>query len=549
MMKSILKLASASLLGIAAAACNDNLVVENQSNPDIQKVFSDASSIEATITSGYQTVHNAITNTSLQPQVDVFALESYSSLNNFSMGPRVAIPRAPIQNSNGSPSINSEFTALSKGARLQVNAIDALYRLIKVQPAGLGTAAQNLRARALGFFNTGASLGWLAIIYDSAAIVGTGMPSDSIPPLSGAQDVMKAAIAYFDSAVALANDPAASGAGGFPTAAPWVNGVPMSAAEFVRFVRSYRARFRAGVARTPAERAAVDWQKVIDDAEAGITTNIQPLTGSATSSGWNVGFITQMQVDPGWSQMSMMYFGMADTSGAYARFISTSLGNRDGLFLVQSPDNRWPKGASRVDQQNASKAEPLSITSRPYIRNRTLAEVPGDGWGISYYDFFRFKYIRNASNSGLYPEFTKAENDLLAAEGYIRKGNIAAAAAKIDLSRVAAGLPKLAGVVTTASQAVPGGAGCVPQVPTPQGTVKCGDIMEAMKYEKRMETAYASFGQWWHDSRGWGDLPELTPLEYPLPYQEIQARYGVSQPTYNLGGGGGSSAAKGTYGF
>jgi hypothetical protein len=548
-MKSFLKLASASLLGIAAAACNDNLVVENLSNPDVQKVFADASSIEATISSGYQTVHNAITNTNLQPQVDVFALESYSSLNNFSMGPRVAIPRAPIQNSNGSPSVNSEFSSLSRSSRLQISAIDALYRLLKERPTGLGTPAQNLRARALGFFNAGTALGWLAIIYDSAAIIGLGMPSDSIPPLSGAQDVMKAAIAYLDSAVNLAGDPAASGAGGFPTPNPWVNGTPMSAAEFTRFARSYRARFRAGVARTPAERNAVDWDKVIADAEAGITTNIQPVAGSATSSGWNVGFITQMHVDPGWSQMSMMYFGMADTSGAYARFIGTPMGNRDGLFLVQTPDNRWPKGATRAEQQNASKPEPQNITSRPYIRNRTLAEVPGDGWGISYYDFFRFKYIRNASNSGLYPEFTKAENDLLAAEGYIRKGNVAAAAAKIDLTRVAAGLPRLAGVVTSLTQAVPGGAGCVPQVPTPQGTVKCGDILEAMKYEKRMETAYTSFGAWWRDGRGWGDLIELTPWEYPLPYQEIQARYGINQPTYNLGGGGGSSAAKGTYGF
>ena len=41
----------------------------------------------------------------------------------------------------------------------------------------------------------------------------------------------------------------------------------------------------------------------------------------------------------------------------------------------------------------------------------------------------------------------KAENDLLAAEGYIRTGNIAAAAAKIDLTRVAnGGLPALTGV-------------------------------------------------------------------------------------------------------
>jgi hypothetical protein len=465
------------------------------------------------------------------------------------MGPRVAIPRAPILNSNGSSAINSEFSSLSRSSRLQISAIDALYRMIKVTPTGLGSPARNLRARALGFFNAGAALGWLAIIYDSAAVIALGLPSDSIPPLSGAQDVMKAAIAYIDSAVALAGDPVASGSDGFPTPTSWMNGVQMSAADFIRFARSYRARFRAGVARTPAERTAVDWDKVIADAEAGITANIQPITGSATSSGWNVGFITQMQVDPGWSQMSLMYFGMADTSGAYARFIATPLGNRDGLFLVQTPDNRWPKGATRVEQQNASKAEPLNITSRPYIRNRTLAEVPGDGWGISYYDFFRFKYIRNASNSGLYPEFTKAENDLLAAEGYIRKGNVAAAAAKIDLTRVAAGLPKLAGVVTTATQAVPGGVGCVPQVPTPQGTVKCGDILEAMKYEKRIETAYTSFGAWWQDGRGWGDLIELTPWEYPLPYQEIQARYGISQATYNLGGGSGSSAAKGTYGF
>jgi hypothetical protein len=547
-MKVLLKLATMSLLAIGAAACNDNLVVENQSNPDVKKVFGDASSIEATIGSGYQSVHNAITNTNLQPQVDVFALESYSSLNNFSMGTRVAIPRSPIINSNGSPSINSEFTDLSKAARLQVNAMDALYRLVK-GGGTFGTEAQTLRDRAFGFFNIGTNLGWLAMIYDSAGVVTPGIPSDSIPPLSGAADVMKAALAMLDSSVAIASTPAAAGTGGFPTPTAWINGVPMTQADFVRFVRSYRARFRAGVARTPAQRAAVEWDKIIDDTENGITGNILPTTGTATTSGWNVGFITQMQVDPGWSQMSLMYIGMADTSGAYARFIATPIGNRDGYFLVQSPDNRWPKGATRADQQNSSKAEPLNISSRPYVRNRTLAEVPGDGWGISFYDFYRFKYIRNASNSGLYPEFTKAENDLLAAEAYIRKGNIAAAAAKIDLTRVAAGLPKLSGVVTTATQAVPGGiASCVPQVPS-GNTVSCGNIMEAMKYEKRMETAYTSFGRWWTDGRGWGDLIEGTAYEFPVPYQEIQARYGVTQPTYNLGGGSGSSAAKGTYGF
>jgi hypothetical protein len=70
--------------------------------------------------------------------------------------------------------------------------------------------------------------------------------------------------------------------------------------------------------------------------------------------------------------------------------------------------------------------------------------------------------------------------------------------------------------------------------------------MEALKWEKRMETAYSGFGQWFFDSRGWGDLIELTPLQYPVPYQELDAR---QKPYYGLGGGGLSSAAKGTYGF
>jgi len=68
-----------------------------------------------------------------------------------------------------------------------------------------------------------------------------------------------------------------------------------------------------------------------------------------------------------------------------------------------------------------------------------------------------------------------------------------------------------------------------------------------MKYEKRMETAFAGYMQWFNDSRGWGDLVEGTALQWPVPNVEMDARV---QPFYNLGGlGGPSSAAKGTYGF
>jgi hypothetical protein len=542
-MKSILKLASASLLVLAATACKQDLVVENLSNPDIGRVFATPSSVEATIGAGYQTVHNALSATNRQPEVEVMGLESFSQLNNFNMVQRVSVPRLPIANAPGSPSVLNEFSALSKEARLVVNAMDALEALNK-NNLSIATPARDKRARSFGFFVTGVSLGWLAMIYDSAAVVNVHMKSDSIPPLSPAADVMKAALVQLDTALAIANDPAAASA--FPLEGAWFSGTTLSLDSYKRLIRSYKARFRAGVARTPTQRTAVDWNAVIADAENGLSSDLMVTVGG--TSGWNLGFITQRYVDSGWSEMSMLYLGMADVSGAYAQFIATPFSQRNGWFLVITPDQRWPQGTTRAAQNTVSSVQPATASSKPYISNRSVSnDVAGAGWGISFYDYYRYKYIKNASNIGLFPEFMKAETDLVAAEGYIRTGNVAAAAAKIDLTRVKnGGLPALTGVITSATQAVPGDlTSCVPQVPS-GATVSCGNILEAMKYEMRMETAYSSWGRYWLDSRGWGDLIESTALEYPVPYEEMQSR---QRAFYNLGGGSPSSATKGTYGF
>jgi hypothetical protein len=61
-----------------------------------------------------------------------------------------------------------------------------------------------------------------------------------------------------------------------------------------------------------------------------------------------------------------------------------------------------------------------------------------------------------------------------------------------------------------------------------------------------METAFTGYGQWFFDSRGWGDLVAGTAIEFPVPYQELAAR---RKPFYSLGGGLKSSAVRGTYGF
>jgi hypothetical protein len=208
-------------------------------------------------------------------------------------------------------------------------------------------------------------------------------------------------------------------------------------------------------------------------------------------------------------------------------------------FLIKTPDLRFPAGETRAAQQAASPTKP-AYDKFPYIRNRSTQDVPGDPFGNSFYDFYRYKYLRDDNGVGPFPLMTRAENDMLAAEGHLRKNNFAAAAVLIDRYRVKAGLPSVAGI-TSLTTPVPGGSACVPRVPT-GATTACGNIWEAMKWEKRMETAFNGYASWFVDSRGWGDLVEATPLEWPVPYQEMDAR-GLS--FYNSQTG----AARGTYGF
>jgi hypothetical protein len=526
----------APLFLVLSSACGDSLIVDNVDQPDVGRVFSTASSIEQTIATRFQTCHNS--RTDLWGQMAVLSLEGASTIPNL-IG-RVLIPRAQIANSVGAtPSIYSDFSNLATNGRVAANAVTALDNLIS-RGGTLGTDAQNLRARAFGYFAVGCHLGWLAMTYDSAAIATPGIDAESVPPLSGAQDVMRAAIAMFDTAISIASSPTASTTGGFPLPATWVNGTALSSGEFIRMVRSYRARFRAGVARTPAEREKVDWPAIIADAENGVMSDMMITVGG--SSGWSNYVGTTGNV----TALSMMYYGMADVSGAYDAWLALPLENRD-VFLVVTPDRRWPQGATRAAQQAAGATAGANFNSVPILTNRTDA-VTGLPWTVSFYRFSRFAYLPNNAASGLYPIVTKAEMNLLAAEGYLRAGDIATAAAKIDITRVGrAQLPALTGVITTTTQAIPGGASCVPRVPKPgaAGTT-CGNIWEAMKWEKRMETALTGYGQWYFDSRGWGDLVQDTPLEFPVPYQELSARH---LPYYNLGGGLKSSAPKGTYGF
>ena len=82
-----------------------------------------------------------------------------------------------------------------------------------------------------------------------------------------------------------------------------------------------------------------------------------------------------------------------------------------------------------------------------YFRNRPSGEdTPAQPWGTSQYDHFRFwGYTVKNFIDYAWPVITKTEMDMLAAEGHIRKGNFAAAATLINLTRVPRGLTSVGG--------------------------------------------------------------------------------------------------------
>jgi hypothetical protein len=553
----------AALAGvIGLGACGEkSLTVANPTAPNIKQVLATPADAEALLATYYKRWHSGMwrntTNVDLMSMVQSF--ENYATLSNNCMAQRYGIPRPANDNTLGNGcapeqlnvySIESEVEHVASSIIAQING-----------GLNLGSAAQNSRAIAFAQFERGIALGYLALIYDSAAVVTPAMmTANSSDPgvLVGYTDVNLAALDALQSAI----DATTAGAASFPLPATWIPSTnTFTPAEFIKLIRSYRARFTAGVARTPAERAAVNWASVIADAQNGITADHDNIT-SNTNGPFN-GIVGQLYTYNTWHQMTPFVIGMADTSGAYAAWIAQPLATRGsaGPMLIVTPDQRFPQGPDRASQQKdflITSCQPAATVCKRYFQNRPTAKdvAAASAWGASDYDHARFQSWYTSGDGGVggngkFPFFVLAELDMLQAEGLIRTNSFAAAAALINKTRVKNGLPAI--TAFDATTPVPGGSSCVPLVPTQaasqgagSGTV-CGNMMEAMKYEKRIETAYTAFANWFIDMRGWGDLAEGTGIDWAVPYTDLAVRLHAN---YSTGGGlPGSSAAHGTYGW
>ena len=544
-MRSMLRSLGVIALAVGSmTACADNLQVKNLNNPDLNRVYAVPGGVEGVISTLYRSYHQATQGAAegLNSQSKVMALESYGQVANFGMALRAGIPRVFINNQRGNQVTvgnNTNWSSLSRLMRTSATVAQAVDAYI-ARSATLGNVARDMRARSFAFFVNGIAMGTLALGYDSIAVATPQTPTSAIPEFISPEAAMVEALKMLDSAQAIIEAPGVTGNAEATIPADWVAGAAgLPTADYVRLIRTYKAKLRAGVARTPADRAAVDWAAVIADAAAGIQANhtiaLNPTTG------WTSGLdASTFQTSASWHQISMFYNGMADTSGAYQTWAALPLATRVGMnVLVRTPDTRWPQGATRAAQFANST---LPLPAGRYIANRNSGEDQPDNsnpWGTSQYDHRRWYAIAVANGVGTYTFIARQEIAMLQAEGLIRTGNAAGAMTLVNTSRTANGLLAF----TDPAGVAPGANGCVPKLPNGN----CGSLLEAMKYEKRMETQLTGYMQWFLDSRGWGDLVQGTALHWPVPNQEMDTR---NKPFYNLPSTGTLSAAGvGTYGF
>ncbi|MBB4636248.1 hypothetical protein [Longimicrobium terrae] len=507
---------AAALASVLGAACAD-LDVTNSNSPPAPTGDPTPVVIESLLAGSFRNYHLAThSEGGITLAMSVAADEHTSSAGNFAMIDFYQEPRRQIDNFpqySNSPVLNYTWDRLYlvlSSARTVMTPISRPQSPVKVIIAG---EDNTIRAKAFARFMQGIATGVVASTYDRGYRLDETTPADVAPTLLSHDEMLALSLAYLDEAITLANG------NSFQIPAGWIpTDLTLNSAELARLAHSYKARFMAWEARTPAERAAVNWDAVITETGLGITDDFNIIIDDVVYANGLV-----YQTLPGWGWWDLRYAGMAETTGnLYQAWAATPLGQRQP-FRFGSLDARFP-ATTAIDDAGL------------YVYNTGFVGGNADRgtYNWSEYGDYRWSEYWEASDVPM-PDMTAREIQLLRAEGMFRKGNLAGAVAIINETRVGNGeLPP----VTTAG--IPDGPStCVPQLANGQ----CGNLFEALKWEKRTEVYGITLGDWFFDSRGWGDLIEGTPIQFPIPPKESA---GLGLAPYTFGGVGGNCSAGGT---
>lgn len=492
-------------LTLALGGCAD-LAVENLNAPDEELALSEPGDVEALIGSSFAVFWRAVSDFEPQAGLSTLADEWSASWGNFGMQDLSSEPRRAINNDAGYNYRSAISEAWNEVYEAVSNANDGLKALNNI---GTTTDIDVERARAFAKMVQAVGHGYLSGLYDRGFVYKETMDLEETEFTLVEYDVMNdSALVMFDEAIALAE------AATFTTVpSEWIGNIPgFTRTDLIEMLHALKARYRVAVARTPAERAAVDWTAVIADVEAANGQELR-IIGDDFERYWEYPKLYSHYAL--WSRSDMRFVGPADQSGQYQAWLQTPVQDRMPV-IIESPDLRVfdpAKDCSPFPVDAGGGAERCGT----YFVEWTPQNFRADRGTYHYSNYVNNRWEEYADEGWRgwvgeeAPFIIEAELDLLKAEGLIRtNGLVTEIAPLINKTRVANG-----------------GLDPVP------ATASMDELRAAVVYEKRFEAAFMSGLVTFSDMRGWGYLTVNSPLHYPIPASELET---LQLPVYSFGG-------------
>lgn len=500
-------------VAVTLSGCLD-LQVDDPNGLNLGNVYTSASNTEAALVGSFRAYYDLFSNSCPTLPFEIWGntlTTTSTAYIPFAQEPRVPIDNFDNLNCTTRNAWNDPYESSAQAREVYqgITTNKLTYGVVNATfPNGQDTPSRLIFAK----FLVAANQLQLGLTNDSAFIVDVNTPAlDFGTKLDPHPAVLANAVLQLREMIA---DARATADFTFPVL--WVNQQAVTRDQIIRVAQSLITRAQVYGPRNKAERDAVNWAQVLArlDSTVLVDFGVQAQADIATlRTVYYENASAQNTV-----RISNRFIGPADTSGQYQIWLGKSIGDR-GVIRITTPDRRI-HGATNL----------LKGTRFEY---RTVAMGSASLGSYLTSSYRSFRYLNASADSGrtaFHRLVSKGEMDMIRAEALFRLGRGTEAAAIINPSRVAAGLKPV-----TAS-GPPAGADCVPR--KDNGT--CGDLFDAIQYEKRIELYPLSGDISWYDQRGWGKLVPGTPFHLPLLGREAATR---GLPIYTYGGVGGPGAA------
>ena len=504
-------LASSGMI-LLGGACNPELDISNPNNPDVERAIATPGDVRNLIGSSYGTAYlgmQGIARPYPGIATGVMADNMTMAFGNFGARFNAQEPRLAYNNSSA-----------ADDGRVASDPYETLYGALGSANDGLGAIKRGVRVaindnspdetpqfKALAYLVQGLSLGYVGLIFDKGFIVDedTEQGTATLQPYN---EVSAAAVAKYDLAIA------ASQGQNWTVPTEFTPGMTLSADRLARMANTLAARQLAYTPRTAVENAAVNWAKVLQYAEKGISTGSTPFNLQIEGDGGNL-----------WYDLLKYYAESQSWVRVDQRVVQLMDPTQPVVYTSVTP----PPRAQSADRRMGTTADPG--TDFLYVQNIPFAAARGvyffSQW--QHVRYFQHSFENGTDLTGTMPWVLAAENDLLIAEALVRtNGDKARAATLINRTRVGRG-------------------GLAPLT----GGSSNNDLLAAIFYERDVELFATGAGQAWFDRRRidtsltydgipigntWGfrggsNLQKGTPRHLPVPAKELET-LGISVYTY-----------------